>query len=155
MSCPITCCLCYCQAIRGFAPTEFISINWFFQDICYIILHNYKKKGNQWCFLSVKKSIRWRFSKASFSPLSLYVLVNNDASRKCHIWFILSITLKEVSSLNNVNDDTYKCVIFEYFLLKSLDQNISMRIFKSNVRTNIGAMTTKRNHHQQKPSSTS
>ena len=25
------------------------------------------------------------------------------------------MTLKEVSYLNNVNDDTYKCVIFEYF----------------------------------------
>ena len=47
---------------------------------------HYKKNGKQLRFLSVKKGNRWRFSKASSSPLSLYVLGNNDTFRKRHLW---------------------------------------------------------------------
>ena len=36
------------------------------------------------------------------------------------------MTLKEVSSLNNVNDDTYKCVIFEYFFTKIIFIELSL-----------------------------
>ena len=46
---------------------------------------HYKKKEKQWRLLSVKKEERWRFSKASSSGLSLYILANNDAFKKRHL----------------------------------------------------------------------
>ena len=69
---------------------------------------HYKKNGKQWHFLHVKKGKRWRFSKASSSPLSLYVLAYSDVFSKCHIWLMLSMALRKMSSLNNVNNDTLK-----------------------------------------------
>ena len=36
------------------------------------------------------------------------------------------MTLKEVSSLDNVNDDTYKYVIFEYFFTKIIFIELSL-----------------------------
>ena len=64
---------------------------------------HYKKNEIQWRFLRVKKCRRWRFSKALSSGLSLYVLTNNDAFRKRHLWWIPLMTFKKVSSLNNIN----------------------------------------------------
>ena len=50
--------------------------------------------------------------------MSLHVLMNNDVSRKCHLWLMLSMMLKEASSLNDVNNDTCKSTIFKHFLKK-------------------------------------
>ena len=69
---------------------------------------HYKKNEIQWRFLRVKKCKRWRFSKPSSSGPSLYVLTNNDAFRKHHLWWIPLMTFKKVSYLNNINNDPCK-----------------------------------------------
>ena len=73
-----------------------------------LIIELQEKWETMTLFTHVKKGKRWCFSKASSSPLSLYVLAYIDVFRKCHIWLMLSMTLKKMSSLNNVNNDTLK-----------------------------------------------